>query len=165
LQYADSREAYKVFSIAPTIARRVSVKRLFIVLLLLLLPALASAQSPNLGGTLLPSVATSGAQVNSPVITNPNYKGVHVIINVSSYTSGTYTPHIQAQDPASLNWYDLLVGAGISGTGLTVLKLYPAAATTPNGAAADMLPKTWRVILVGTSTPSMTVSIGFFADL
>jgi hypothetical protein len=140
------------------------MKRFLLGLILCFFAAAAWAQSPNIGGTLIASVATTGATVTSPTITNPNYRGVHVVINVSSYTSGTYTPHIQAQDPASLTWYDLLVGTGISATGLTVLKLYPAAAALPNGAAADMLPKTWRVQMIGTSTPSMTFSVGFFAD-
>jgi hypothetical protein len=139
------------------------VKLLFLTLLLAC--GSAWAQSPNLSGIVIPSAATSAATVNSPDISNLNYRGAHIIINVSAYTSGNYTPKIQAKDPVSGGYYDLLVGPAISATGMTVLKIYPGSATSPNGAAADFLPRTWRVQLNGASTPSMTFSVGYFADL
>lgn len=137
------------------------MKRL-LVALLLLLPLLAAAQ--NSGGTLIPSFAYT-ATVSSNDMDNGQFRGVHVIVNVSAYTGGTFTPKIQGKDPASGTYYDILVGPAIAATGATVLKVYPGILASGSAAAQDILPKTWRVTVIGASTPSATLSVGFFYEL
>lgn len=106
------------------------------------------------------SAVQTGTTVNSSDMTNAAWRGADVIVNVSAYTSGTYTPHIQGKDPVSGNYYDILVGPAISATGTTVLHVYPGVTAAANSAAAAILPYTWRVQLVGATTPSMTLSVG-----
>ncbi len=121
----------------------------------------AWGQQPNIAGTVLPSRAYTDTTVNSQTMANTGWKGGHFAINVSAYTSGNYTPHIQGQDPVSGTWYDLLVGSAISSAGITILKIYPGIAALSNGAANDIVPISWRVQLAGASTPSMTLSVGY----
>lgn len=138
-------------------------KLLFSLLLLFCLPC--AAQVANQFTTVLPATAQTGATVNSPAQQNFNFRGAHFVIYVSAYTSGTYTPHIQGYDAVSGQWYDILVGTGITAIGETIIKVYPGIAGTANAAANDILPTTWRVQLIGTSTPAMTISVGAFLEL
>lgn len=120
----------------------------------------ARAQAGNLGSIVLPSAARTTAQVNSSDISNLTWSGVHVIVNVTAFVSGTYTPKIQGKDPVSGTYYDILVGPAIGATGATVLKVYPGITTVANGAASDVLPRVWRVQLNGAASQSMTFSVG-----
>lgn len=138
------------------------IKRLLLIAALTLTAPSAHAQLQNLATQILPSAARTATPVDSVDQTNSGWRGVHVIINVTAYTSGTYTPYIQAKDPVSGTYYSILVGPAISATGLTVLKIYPGMATIANGASADFLPRIWRVRFVGASSPSMTFSVGAF---
>lgn len=121
----------------------------------------APAAAQNLPYVLITSAATTGATVTSPDVSSAPNHGVHVIINVTAYTSGSYTPHIQALDPASGSYYDILVGAPISATGLNVIKVVPGGAPLSNASAADFLPSKWHLQLVGGSSPSMTIGAGY----
>lgn len=109
---------------------------------------------------LLASAARTAATVSSADQTNPQWHSVQVIINVSAYTSGSYTPTIQGKDPVSGNYYTLLTGAALSGTGTTVLSVGPGVTAATNTAAGLYLPRTWRITFAGAATPSMTFSVG-----
>jgi hypothetical protein len=138
-------------------------KMLFSLLLFCCLPCMA--QVANQFETVLPAIAQTAATVNSPTQQNFNFRGGHFVVYVSAYTSGTYTPHIQGYDAISGQWYDILVGTGISAIGENVVKIYPGISGTTNVAANDILPSVWRVQLIGTSTPAMTISVGVFLEL
>lgn len=109
------------------------------------------------------STAARTATVNSADLNDPTAEAVHVIVDVTavSGTSPTLTPKLQGKDPASGVYYDVLVGAAITATGTTVLKLGPGITAIPNLAASDFLPDTWRVRLeIGGTTPSFTCTVG-----
>jgi hypothetical protein len=133
--------------------------------ILLLAPLLCFGQLSNQHIVLLPMSAQTSLMVNSSTCENPGFLGGHIIINVSSYTSGTYTPHIQGFDGTSGQWYDILIGTGMSGIGYTVLKVYPNISPLTNGAANDILPIKWRIQLVGTNTPNMVISVSANMEL
>ena len=128
---------------------------LFVVLTLVTFGAFAD----NWYSQVLPSATLTATTVNSVDIHNPSWKGADIIVNVSAYTLGTYTPHVQGKDPVSGNYYDILVGSAIGAAGVTTLHVYPGIAATANVAASAILPTTWRVQLVG-ATPNMTLSVG-----
>lgn len=136
------------------------MKRLYALAFLLAFCSMLHAQTQGNWYTSLFASAARTATATTPAQTNVSWQGLHLIINVSAYTSGTWTPHIQAQDPVSLTWYDLLVGNGITATGTTVLKVRPGIVAVANTSAADALPRTWRVSVVGTLTPIATFSVG-----
>lgn len=123
------------------------------------------SQSNNIRGELLVSAARTAAEVVSADMLNTSWRGGHFVINVTAYTSGTYTPTLQGKDPISGNYYDLLVGAAIGATGMTVLKLYPGIGVVANGSASDILPMVWRLKLAGASTPSMTFSAAYHLEV
>jgi hypothetical protein len=109
--------------------------------------------------TVLPAAVRTAAQVNSSDYANNFYRGVHAIVTVSGYVSGSYTVTIQGKNLATGSYYDLLVGTAIIANGQTVLKLYPGINGVANGAASDFLPQTWRVQLNGAASPNMTIAV------
>lgn len=119
-----------------------------------------SALAQNLSSTILPSLARTATTVVSPDQVNVQWTGATIVINVSARTSGTYTPTIQGKDPVSGNYFTLLVGSGISSTGTTALTVGKGVTAATNVSAGTPLPKTWRISLAGTATPSMTFSVG-----
>lgn len=138
------------------------MKTLLIIFLLFLIPATSPSHAQStIVGTALVSSARTAVQVNSADLSNSQWRGGQFIINISSYTSGNYTPKIQGKDSASGNYYDLLVGSVVSSVATTVLRLYPGIPVVANAAASDILPKTFRVQLNGVATPSMSISVSF----
>lgn len=119
-------------------------------------------QAQNAGGTLLASAART-ASVNSADQVNLSGDSVHVIVDVTAYTSGTLTVSVQGKDPASGKYYTLLSSAALAATGTTVLKVGKGLPATANVSANDLLPLVWRVSVVGASTPIATFSVGFMA--
>lgn len=139
------------------------LKRLWVTTLLCVLFAVAlpaAAQLQNLAVQILPSAARTDAEVVSVDQTNSGWRGAHVIVNVSAYTSGTYTLYVQGKDPVSGTYYNILGGTALSATGISIYKIYPGISTIVNGSASDILPRIWRVRFVGASSPSMTFSVG-----
>jgi len=135
------------------------MKKILLSLLLLACSMQAFAQVSNATVNILASAAQTATTVNTPVQLNGARKCVHVVVNVTSFTSGTYTPTVQGYDAVANVYYTLLTGAAIAGTGTTVLKVCPSITPAANVAVSDMLPPAWRVTLAGASTPSMTFSV------
>lgn len=144
------------------------MKKLLTALLLSFTISLASAQSPNISVAPLTSAARTAATVTSADFGGDQggrYKGGHFIVDVTTFTSGTYTPKIQGKDPVSGSYYDVLVGPAINSTGITVLKIYPGINAILNGASSDILPQIWRIVLTGASTPNMVISVTANLDI
>lgn len=139
------------------------MKRL-VALALFFVCALAWAQS-NVIGTLLSSAARTSTADSSDV-NNTSYRGAHIVINVSSYTSGQWTPIVQGKDPVSGSYYTILTGPTLASTGTTIIKVYPGlmAQSADDPIANDFLPRTWRIRMLGGATPSATFSVGYLAD-
>lgn len=132
--------------------------------------ALSQTNTGNLPSTVLPSASRSALTVNSVDQKNCCWRGGHFIFNVSSWASGVYTPHIQGKDPASGTYYDILVGPAITtpfaSTPFTLrMLIYPGGVAGSATAITDFLPQTWRVQLIGTSSPiSMSMSVGVLLE-
>ena len=135
------------------------MKNFLKVLAVLTAAAALQAVAANAEYPLIASAAQTSAQINSADQVNLFYKGGHIVISVSAYTSGNYTATVQGKDTVTGNYYNILVGPAISTTGQTVLKVYPGTAAIANGAATDILPQTWRVQLNGLASPSMTLAV------
>lgn len=109
--------------------------------------------------TLLASAARTTTQTLDAE-SNAKYRGLHLVIDVTSITSTpVITPKIQGQAPTGV-WYDILIGSAITATGTTALKVYPGITPVANGAAADVLPSVWRVVLTASDSDSATYSVG-----
>lgn len=105
--------------------------------------------------------AARTATTNSGDLDNGQHRGLHLTINVTAITS---TPSvvftIQGKDEISGSYYTILASAAITGTGTTVLRVYPGLTASANTVANDVLPKTWRVLATHADGDSITYSVG-----
>ena len=113
----------------------------------------------NRSVTLLASAART-ASVATDDQSNSQHRGVVVIINATAATSTpSVVATIQGKDELSGQYYTILASAAITGTGTTVLRVYPGLTAATNTVANDVLPSTWRVNLVHADTDSITYTV------
>ena len=110
--------------------------------------------------TILPSTAITATLATSKISSAPPLSRAQICVNISAFTSGSITPHIQGIDPASGNYYDILVGSPLTATGLTVLSVGPGLPSTSNVSSANFVPAEWRVQLVAGASTVLTASVG-----
>lgn len=135
--------------------------KLIVALLLTACAVAAFGQNTNRSGTILASAART-ATTNGQDMSNDAYQGVHVILDITAVPGGdSVTLTVQGKDPASGKYYSVLVGSAETTTGTKVYKVYPGIATLANGAANDILPTTWRVIVTHSAGTSFTYSVGY----
>lgn len=119
-----------------------------------------SSQALVAAETLLASAART-ASVNSSDFSTAGARGVMVFIDVTAVTA---TPSlvftIQAKDPASGKYVDLLSSAAITATGTTMLVVHPDATAAANAVAALPISRTLRVKVVAADSDSATYSVG-----
>ena len=106
------------------------------------------------------SAALTATYTSSAISNDTPLKFGRIIVNVSTYTSGSITPKIEAYDPASDTYYTLLTGAAINATGQVVLKVGPGITPAANLAVSDFLPAQWRVVLTAGVSTNLTCSVG-----
>jgi hypothetical protein len=109
--------------------------------------------------TVLLSSAARTATVATADQSNPECRGVVVIINVTADpASASVVATIQGKDELSGVYYTILTSAAIAAVGTTVLRVFPGATAATNVTANDVLPSTWRVNFVHADTDSITYS-------
>ena len=100
--------------------------------------------------------AVRAATTNSAVFTNYTSRGGHIVIDVTAVPGiDTVTPSVQAFDPISGKFYDILVGTALVATGTVVLKVFPGIASSAN----DFLPLNWRVVMTHSALTNFTYSV------
>lgn len=96
----------------------------------------------------------------SAVFANARHRGLHLVIDV---TAAADTPSvvftIQGHSPLGDDYYTILASAAITGTGTTVLRVFPAATAANNTVANDQLPALWRVNAVHADADAITYSV------
>jgi hypothetical protein len=98
---------------------------------------------------------------NSRDFQNAYGKGIQLIIDVTAISATpSVTFAIQGKCPVSGKYYTLLTSAAITGTGTTVLRVYPGLTVAANLVASDSLPSTWRVVATHGDADSITYSVG-----
>ena len=99
---------------------------------------------------------------NSGDLENPDHRGLHLVIDV---TAASDTPSvvftIQGKDEVSGKYYTVLASAAITGTGTTVLRVYPGCIASANVIANDVLPPVWRVLATHGDADSITYTVGY----
>lgn len=117
-------------------------------------------QRNNHGVTGLASAART-ASVNTADLVNYNARGAKVVIDA---TASAATPSvvftIKGKDPLSGKYFTILASAAITGTGTTVLTVYPGVTAAANVSVSDVLPRVWRVEAVAGDADSLTYSVG-----
>ncbi len=87
-------------------------------------------------------------------------RGGHFIIDVTAGSTLSITPTIDAFDPASGKWYNMLTGVAITATGTTVLRIYPGITPAANVAVSDVLPPVWRLVMTHGNANAATYTVG-----
>jgi hypothetical protein len=102
---------------------------------------------------LVTLTASTANTYNSTDQVNYNWRGVQVVLNLTTVTTCTVTIAIRGKDNASSQYYAILTSASITTTGVTNYTVYPGAAATANVSAPQPLPRTWglSVVLTGGS--------------
>lgn len=115
----------------------------------------------NNGTATLLASAERTATTSSTDQTNYNWRGAHIVIDVTAIAA---TPSIvvtvQGKDVISGKYYTILTSAAITGTGTTVLRIYPGLVAVANLTISDILPRLWRVSVVAADADSITYSVG-----
>ena len=90
---------------------------------------------------------------------NLGHRGLHLVIDVTAVTATpSIVPTIQGKSATGI-YYDILVGTAITATGTIVLKVYPGIGAVAGGAASDVLPAVWRLLLTHADADSATYSV------
>lgn len=106
------------------------------------------------------SSAARTASENSADLSNPYARGAVIVIDVTAVTA---TPSVvftvKGKSALGSDYYTILASAAITGTGQTVLRIYPGLTASANAVASDVLPRTWRVEAVHADADSITYSV------
>jgi hypothetical protein len=100
------------------------------------------------------------ATAASAVFNADGYRGLHLIIDCTAVTdtpSVVFT--IQGYSGLGNDFYTILASAAITGTGTTVLRVFPGATAAANVVANDALPSVWRVNAVHADADAITYSV------
>lgn len=108
--------------------------------------------------TILASAVRATTTTSSDIVRTTE-RVIHVVIKTSAVPGvDTITPKIQGMDSLG-NYYDLLVGSAISTTGTVVLKVGPGLGVIAAGAAADMIPDVYRVVITHSAGTNFTYTV------
>jgi hypothetical protein len=113
----------------------------------------------NIDGTALAQATRASGTAASSDIINYNHRGCHVVLHYST-GSANLLLRIQAKDEASDSYYNLFSTATLSSTATTVYKLFPGISVGP-ASINDVLPRTWRVIVVPSATLTANYGVGY----
>lgn len=115
--------------------------------------------------TVRKTAYASAARTATPTayeFTMEGRRGLHCVIDVTAASdTPSVVPTIAGLDPLSGKYYSLLVGAAITATGTTVLKIYPGIAASANAAASDVVPDVVKLTMTHADTDSITYSVAF----
>ena len=113
--------------------------------------------------SLVTLTAAGAGTTNSPDQVNAGGRGVVVVADITA-VAGTIavTVAIQGKDAASGKYYTLLTSASLTGTGTTILTVYPGLTAAANVTVTNVLPRTWRVVVTSGAgiTPAVTMTVG-----
>lgn len=113
----------------------------------------------NLSVALLASAARTTTQTGADV-TNYNGRGVKVILDTTTASTGSVTLSIQGKDANGV-YFTMLTGAAVTTVSTNVYTLYPGLVAVANQVVADILPRTFRIVVTANNANSQTYSVGY----
>lgn len=136
-------------------------------LVLEVVPVQDPKTSPNMpsgANSPIQTIATVAATAvgQSPVLCNPQHRGLSVFINIGVNTAGagTLTVTISAVDPVSGKTTVLLVSAGLTALAPVLLQIYPGLPAAANLSANAVLPSQYQISWAVTgATPTVNATI------
>lgn len=117
-------------------------------------------QRGNANVTLLASASRTTTQTGADT-TNYNYRGLHVVLDMTTVGTGSVTLTIEGKDEASGKYYTILSGAAVTTNSTNVYKVYPGLTAAANAVANDVLPRTFRINVTANNANAATYSVGY----
>ncbi len=108
---------------------------------------------------VLPSAARTTTQT-SAVFTNEQHRGVKVVLDITAASSPSLVVTIDGFDPVSGVYFTLLTSAAKTGTGTTILTVYPGLTAATNVTVSDVLPSRFRIVVTAGNGNSATYTVG-----
>jgi hypothetical protein len=118
----------------------------------------------NIDGTALADASRTAGTVEGADIINYNHRGAHVVIQRSTGNAHLLLT-IQGKDELFDAYYNIFSGVTLSGTGTASYIVYPGvsavAANISLGVSSTVLPRTWRVKVVPSTSPTAAYGVGY----
>ncbi len=105
------------------------------------------------------TLSASATSTNGNDMENTSCRSAVVVIDITAISGTNVVFTLQGKDPLSGKYYTILASAALTGTGTTVLRVDTSLTASANTIAADMMPRTWRVISTNTSS-TVTATVG-----
>lgn len=110
---------------------------------------------------VLASAARTATENSEDIVSPGGIRGVRVVVDATaSAATPSVVAKIQGKDPVSGKYFDLLASAAITGTGTTVLVVYPGCIAVANEVANLPIGSIFRVRLEHADVDSLTYSVG-----
>lgn len=116
--------------------------------------------SPS-SATFLASAAFTTTQTQADQVNTAGYRGIRVVVDTTTFGTGSVTVKIEAKDQTSGKYHTLLTGAAIVSVSTNVYTLFPGSPVTANIAANTQLGFIWRIVATANNANSQTYSIGW----
>jgi hypothetical protein len=87
------------------------------------------------------------------------WRGVVLLANYV-VAMGTYECRLEAYDPSSQTWGELVAKSGLTGSGTCVLQVHPELTPVANATASVAIPNRWRAVVIASgATPAATFTL------
>jgi hypothetical protein len=127
-------------------------------------PQFPLGQAPTFDmGTLIPAVAATTTQQSADYYAQ-NFKGITVVLDVTSIGTASLTVSIQGKDSVTGKYFTLLASSAITANGTTAHIVYPgitpATGANANTAVSTILPAAFRVVVTAGNGNPATYTVG-----
>jgi hypothetical protein len=110
-------------------------------------------------GALITAAAATTTQTSADY-RNSCYRGIKVVLDMTTVGTGSVTLTIQGKDVASGKYFTLLTGAAVITNTTNVYTVYPGATVTANVSANDQLPAFFRILVTANNANPTTYTVG-----
>ena len=111
-------------------------------------------------GTFLASAERTTTQTQDEQFNSNGFRGIRVVLDMTTPGSGSVTLTIQAKDRTSGEWHTLLAGAAVTSDSTNVYQVFPGAPVTTNVSANSQLGSAWRLVVTANNANACTYSVG-----
>jgi hypothetical protein len=112
--------------------------------------------------SLLTSASRTTTQTSVDQFNDFGTKGaLAVILDVTATTTGALTVTIDAKDPVSGKYYNLLTGAAVNTVSTNRYTVGPSIAAVANVNAQTYIPSTFRIVVTVADATAVTYSLGY----
>lgn len=121
--------------------------------------ALRTVREATENVSILTSAARTTTQTQADQ-TNRYYRGIAIVVDVTTAGTGSITMSIDGKDSVSGKYVNLLTGAAITTISTNTYRVYPGLTVAANLVASDALWRTWRVVITHNNANTITYSVG-----